>query len=73
MLKLEIIPVPSGLIAISNAVRSCGDFHEQLLLGDVVISVETAARQAKERGHSLLDELRILLVFSSYPVCKVWW
>lgn len=34
----------------------------QLLLGDVVISVETAARQAKERGHTLIDELRILLV-----------
>lgn len=27
------------------------------LLGDIVISVETAARQAKERGHGLFDEL----------------
>lgn len=27
------------------------------LLGDIVISVETAARQAKERGHGLYDEL----------------
>ncbi|KAM7257191.1 hypothetical protein ACFE04_012932 [Oxalis oulophora] len=33
-----------------------------LMLGDVVISVETAARQAEERGHSLIDEIRILLV-----------
>lgn len=33
-----------------------------MLLGDLVISVETAARQAGERGHSLIDELRILLV-----------
>ncbi|KAL2641506.1 hypothetical protein R1flu_009093 [Riccia fluitans] len=33
-----------------------------LLLGDVIISLETAARQAEERSHSLLDELRILLV-----------
>ncbi|KAG6547972.1 hypothetical protein Mapa_010794 [Marchantia paleacea] len=33
-----------------------------LLLGDVIISLETAAKQAEERGHSLLDELRILLV-----------
>lgn len=33
-----------------------------LMLGDIVISVETAARQAEERGHSLLDEIRILLV-----------
>jgi rRNA maturation RNase YbeY len=32
------------------------------LLGDVIISVETAAAQAKERGHSLRDELQTLLV-----------
>ena len=34
----------------------------QLLLGDVIISLPTAQRQADERGHSLLDELRILFV-----------
>ncbi|WOK91452.1 hypothetical protein Cni_G00143 [Canna indica] len=33
-----------------------------LMLGDLVISVETAARQAEERGHTLLDEIRILIV-----------
>ncbi|KAL4189332.1 hypothetical protein AMTRI_Chr08g206510 [Amborella trichopoda] len=33
-----------------------------LMLGDIVISVETAARQAEERGHTLLDEIHILLV-----------
>lgn len=33
-----------------------------LMLGDIVISVDTAARQAEERGHSLLDEIRILMV-----------
>ncbi|CAM6095501.1 unnamed protein product [Calypogeia fissa] len=33
-----------------------------LLLGDIIISLDTAARQAAERGHTLLDELRILLV-----------
>ncbi|KAK9109062.1 hypothetical protein Sjap_017122 [Stephania japonica] len=33
-----------------------------LMLGDVVISVETAARQAEERGHTLLDEIRVLLI-----------
>ena len=32
------------------------------LLGDVVISLDTALRQAQERGHSLHDECRILLV-----------
>lgn len=30
--------------------------------GDLAISVETAARQAEEHGHSLRDELRILLL-----------
>ncbi|KAM3332242.1 hypothetical protein ACQJBY_027817 [Aegilops geniculata] len=33
-----------------------------LMLGDIVISVETAARQAEARGHTLLDELRTLVV-----------
>lgn len=37
-------------------------FLMQLMLGDIVISVETAARQAEERGHTLLDEIRILVV-----------
>jgi rRNA maturation RNase YbeY len=32
------------------------------LLGDVVISIETAARQAQRRSHSLRDELQILLI-----------
>jgi probable rRNA maturation factor len=31
------------------------------LLGDVVISVETAQRQAEERGHSLDEEIDVLL------------
>lgn len=33
-----------------------GEFH----LGDIVISVESAARQARERRHSLPREMRIL-------------
>ena len=32
------------------------------LLGDVVISVETAARQAQRRSHSLREELQTLLI-----------
>ena len=31
------------------------------LLGDVVISIETAQRQARAKGHELLDEVRWLL------------
>lgn len=37
-------------------------FLEDRLLGDVIISVETAQRQADERGHALTKELEILLV-----------
>ncbi|GJN21063.1 hypothetical protein PR202_gb08510 [Eleusine coracana subsp. coracana] len=33
-----------------------------LQLGDIVISVETARRQAEERGHTFVDEIRILMV-----------
>lgn len=32
------------------------------LLGDVVISLDTAARQADELGHGVEDELRVLVV-----------
>ena len=32
------------------------------LLGDVVISLPAARRQARERGHSLKDELAVLLI-----------
>jgi probable rRNA maturation factor len=35
---------------------------EDPVLGDVVISVQTASRQAEERGHDLDHELRVLLV-----------
>jgi len=45
----------------------CFVLLRQLQLGDIVISVGTARRQAEERGHTLLDEIRILMVgwFSS--------
>ena len=39
------------------------------LLGDLVISLETAARQAESRGHGLVDELRILLVHGFLHLC----
>ena len=32
----------------------------ELELGDIVISLETAARQAPEHGHSLVEELQFL-------------
>lgn len=37
-------------------------FDEDPILGDVIISLETTERQAKERGHSKERELQILLI-----------
>ena len=34
----------------------------EVVLGDLVISLDTSRRQADERGHSLQDEVRVLLV-----------
>ena len=39
-----------------------GLLEDDPVLGDLVISVETAARQAEEQGHDLDAELRVLLV-----------
>lgn len=39
-----------------------GDMAAPLVLGDLVLSIDTAARQAADRGHSLRDECRILIV-----------
>ena len=36
--------------------------EDEVMLGDLVISVETAAQQAAARGHSLRDEVRVLMV-----------
>jgi probable rRNA maturation factor len=38
------------------------DEIQPTLLGDVVISVDTAAHQAQRRHHSLSEELQILLI-----------
>jgi probable rRNA maturation factor len=39
-----------------------GDPKSPELAGDLAISLETAARQAKQYGHSLRDEVRVLLL-----------
>lgn len=45
---------------------SCGQLHplhfDNRTLGDMIVSVETARKQAFERKHSLNTELRILLI-----------
>jgi len=37
--------------------------------GEIIISVDTAARQAEELGHSLMDELRFLVAHGVLHVC----
>lgn len=36
--------------------------EDEVVLGDLVVSLETAARQADERAYEVRDELRVLLV-----------
>jgi probable rRNA maturation factor len=42
--------------------QSIFDIEKELLLGDIVISVETAQKQALSMGHSLIDELYFLSI-----------
>jgi len=51
---------PTDVLAFPQEVEPEG--NRPLLLGDVAISAETAARQAGEVGHSLQDELAVLLI-----------
>lgn len=53
-------PMPMPIWADAAAEASSGDGREPLELGDIVISVQTAARQAREHGHSLGRELLFL-------------
>jgi len=52
---------PTDVLAFSQTEGEGGGLHPGFL-GDVVISVETAAREAKERGRGLQEELDLLLV-----------
>ena len=64
--KYRNIDTPTDVLAFSqiekvnNTAVLCD--KEEFLLGDIVISVETAQRQAVELGHSLLYELILLSV-----------
>lgn len=57
------VDAPTDVLAFAQAEGDEGGGcpEEEGLLGDVVISVETARRQAEERGHSLDDEVDVLV------------
>ena len=52
------MPLPPGLAADEDDDETADG--EPLELGDIVISLDTAARQAEEHGHSLVRELQFL-------------
>jgi probable rRNA maturation factor len=52
---------PTDVLSFSQ-IEGEGPFTWPELLGDVVISSETAERQALELGHTVLDEMKRLLV-----------
>ena len=51
----------TDVLAFSQLEGERGDLHPEVL-GDVVISLPTAKRQAREQKHTLMDELIVLLV-----------
>jgi probable rRNA maturation factor len=51
----------TDVLAFSQSEGERGDLHPEIL-GDVVISLPTAKRQARERKHTLMHELTVLLV-----------
>ncbi|KAH9301487.1 hypothetical protein KI387_013070 [Taxus chinensis] len=51
---------PTDVLSMSQHIPGCQ--LPVLMLGDIIISVDAAAELAVERGHSLLDEIRILMV-----------
>lgn len=58
------IDAPTDVLSFSQA-EGEGGFEteaEENLLGDIVISVETAQRQAEQQGHSMEHEIDVLIV-----------
>jgi probable rRNA maturation factor len=55
------IDSPTDVLAFAMGEGDFVDLHPQLL-GDVVISADTARRQAEKAGHSLAEELGLLAV-----------
>jgi probable rRNA maturation factor len=65
--KYRDIDAPTDVLAFSQIDEKINNLptlinEKEILLGDIVISVETAQRQATELGHSLLYELALLSI-----------
>lgn len=60
VLSFPILPTGSTLATARDIYLKPG--QKLLLLGDIVISIPTAYKQAKQSGHSLNNELDILMI-----------
>lgn len=58
---------PTDVLSFSQREGASGDLHPELL-GDIAISVDTAARQAADAGRSLLAEL---LFLAAHGLCHL--
>lgn len=62
------VDAPTDVLSFSMREGEAGELHPQLL-GDIVVSVETARRQAATAGHSLDEELLILTIHGLAHLC----
>lgn len=61
---------PGDFSAVETAEADCFDPDSgELVLGDIIVSVERVKSQAKEYGHSELREFAFLLAHSLYHLC----
>lgn len=59
---------PTDVLSFAMGEGEDADLNEELL-GDVVISLDTATRQAAAEGHDVAAELRVLLVHGVLHLC----
>ena len=65
----DVLSFPMVDFSNGQLISDVGDYdldEELLFLGDIIISAETAERQAKEYGHSLLREIAFLTAHSCF-------
>jgi probable rRNA maturation factor len=55
------VDAPTDVLAFAMREGTDGDLNSEIL-GDVVISIQTAERQAEEYGHSVEAELSLLVI-----------
>lgn len=65
----DVLSFPMAEFKNGELISDEGDYDmdsEELMLGDIILSAETAARQAAEYGHSLEREIAFLVAHSCF-------